>query len=500
MTATTRKRVARPTWVALLIILGAVLWLKGAPQTIPPTTLPPISDETHEHRAPALAARSTTTPTVVPGELGAGEPPLTSHAGTPALVGMGTDREVFQVVVHAEDPMGNPIANVEVWLADQWRRGPELRSGTWPKQLTNVSGQAHFHVAAGTWFVHAWHEHFAPSAHSRHGNGAELRIAVPSRRVARVRLLPICVLCYQVTKDPPPLAHGCVGSGMGSLVMDMDPLWVSRQAAVKETIRYEFPDAHCSAYLFTGDRKRMGRWRALAVWSGRTPVIVPLQPVALAEFRQPQMVSPEGSVPSIAFGSVLLTADSATSEALRSARIRATRTLASRRVRPPHDPEDVLGQLYYDLALGDVTTLPTGTYELFVEGHPFITGLQNQGDMVIDLGSFVTRHLATKQPLHRVHLDFQLPPGALHRPFHGRLVQLPTRLGVALMAHLREEAKDWLLPEGQYAYEVRMATENVLATELFASGQFVAAAPPGGGALAIPVQFVERSTQTPTGR
>lgn len=411
-------------------------------------------------------------------------------AGSQSAITKALPASLHDVSVQVVTKAGEPVVDVAVRLSQRWLLADEMHTAACPMRQTDTNGIAWFRVPPGNWFVHAWHEFMAPSTSERHGSGDQLVIQVPGESSARIELLPIYIVCYEVVADSPPVSHGSYGGGFRSLLSEMDPMFASRQRRVQAEIQQKFPRAVVSMYLFTGDPKHLGQWEVRAVWSGRTPVVVPLHPTDLRDFKSPQIVSPAGSIPASDFGSVMLLTDQTTLTALQGITVSAKPLAHHRTLRTMTCP----------LALDGISALPTGTYELIVDGHPFLsTAAKQLGSFEVHQGDLVTRHLTLKR-FRRVHLSFQLPAGFQHRPYFGALMQASGGPRVSLMAHLESEAKDWLLPVGDYAYEIHMATGNVQHSELFGRGRFTVADDATDKQLIVPVELSERDSQSSTGR
>jgi hypothetical protein len=448
-----------------------------------------ISDARSIGRSPELATGSLAD---VP-RSGEGAPANSVHEVQGAVPQEKRADSEFLVTVQVEDPEGAPVPDVEVWLAERWCSINELRSSNaLPNRTTGVSGDVSLRVKSGRYCVHAWHPDYAPSVSSNHGSGEQMVLDVPLEASTRIRLMPVFVIAYQVSVDDPPIAHTLKGSGFKSLVSDLDPMFASKCEEVRSRIRARFPSAEVAVYLFTGDRAKMGQWEAHALWAGRTCVRCELIPVPLRDFDRPTEVTSAGSVESPEFGTVMLVAAGENGSELtgQSADMKRVDAL-------PTDPF-YLKVLTCKAKFGEPTALPVGSYRIVMPEHPFLLpSAQADEVVVVARGSWETKRVEFARPVQWVVLDFKLPPGLVHRPFYGRVTSAAHGTSVSLMAHLPGEAKRWWLPVGKYTYEVHMATGNVLASELFAGGEFEVVTHPGRGDQQIPIELVERMVEPP---
>lgn len=408
--------------------------------------------------------------------------------------GMQNQRQAestYTVTVHVEDPDMAAVSGAEVWLADRWHSINDLRANQGASsRKTGIRGDVSFIVKPGRYFVHVWHSDCAPSVSAKHGSGEQMVLDVPSELSTRIRLLPVYVIAYQVSTENPPIAHTLKGSGFKALISDLDPLFASKCEEVRERIRTRFPSAEVSVFLFTGDRAKLGQWEAHALWAGRTCVKQQIIPVALREFERPIDVTAAGSAESTDFGGIMIMADGSSAPEFMGAAVEMKRVEVL-----PTDPF-YLKVFTCKAKFGDVITLPVGSYEVSMPDHPFLQpALQASGRVMVTRGSWEARRIAFDRPMQWVVFDFKLPPGFLHRPFYGRVTAPADGTSISLMAHLPGEAKRWWLPTGRYTYEVHMATGNVMASELFAGGEFEAVAQRDGSDQMIPVDLSERMVE-----
>lgn len=434
--------------VALAFLL---LWLTSSQDAPPRASAPenPWPMEKVEAVSVALAPVATTEPSPA----AAVQPAATEVASPKAPP---TAPEHGDLLVHVVDPSGAGLANVDIWLAKLWHKPAELRGSTGiPHASTNQDGFATLRVPRGKYCVHAAHPNHVQSLDPGYGN-TKSKVEVVDRSEVTIRMSDVFVIAYQFA--PVGVVATAVDHGTDYEVVhaEWSPVAGGALDEIANRIMLRFPGSRARAFVHDGRDGKLGRWRVHVSWVGRTPTTVPIQIVKLGDFVAPDLVGFGDSAPSPEFGTVLL-------QGVEGFLVQAER------LGPKGFPPSFLSMpgVSFDLRLGEPAALPSGTYKLRCDQHPFLSpDLNRAGPLTVSAGSFEERTIAFARPLRRVGFDLRLPEGYEAKPFMVLLHCMQSGTQSQILGHNLSDMRSWWLPEGDYRLRMSMATENSMSLVL----------------------------------